>query len=88
MPRPVHPKKEVESALKHAEAQGWRVEIGGAHAWGRIYCPYNDMTCRFGLFCIASVWSTPKNAGSHAKALRRVVDNCVIRKARYARDSE
>lgn len=65
MPRPIHSKKEVEDALRHA--------------WGRIYCPYNDDECRCGEFCITSVWSTPKNPGNHARALRRVVDNCAIR---------
>lgn len=81
MARRPHPKKDVEEALKHAEKQGWRVEIGGSHAWGKIYCPYNDDECRCGEFCIASIWSTPKNAGNHARALRWVVDNCTTRKA-------
>lgn len=36
MGRAIHPKKEVEDALRHAEACGWRVEPGGSHAWGRI----------------------------------------------------
>ena len=48
MARSPHPKKEVEEALRHAEGQGWRVEVGGSHAWGRIYCPYNDEECRCG----------------------------------------
>jgi len=76
MTRRPHPKKEVEEALEHAEANGWRVVPGGSHAWGRIYCPYNDAECRCGEFCITSVWSTPKNPGTHARGLRRVVDNC------------
>ena len=82
MLRPSHSKKEVEEALRHAEAQGWRVEVGGSHAWGRIYCPYKDDESRCGEFCTASVWSTPKNPGSHARALRprRVVDNCTTHK--------
>ncbi len=46
MGRARHPKKEVEEALRYAEASGWRVEVGGSHAWGRIYCPYNDAECR------------------------------------------
>ena len=29
-----------------------------------------------GVFCITSIWSTPKNAGNHGKQIRRVVDNC------------
>lgn len=80
MVRAIHPKKEVEAALKHAESNEWRVEVGGAHAWGKIYCPYNDEECRCGEFCIVSVWSTPKNPGNHARALKRVVDNCTTHK--------
>lgn len=38
MIRPSHPKKEVEEALRRAEALGWRIEVGGGHAWGRAYC--------------------------------------------------
>jgi len=88
MSRPPHPKKEIEAALKHVEAEGWRVEVGGSHAWGRIYCPYNDAECRCGEFCIASVWSTPRNPRSHARALRRVVDKCSTHQRRDDMDSE
>lgn len=76
MPRNSHPNKEVESALQYAESKGWRVEVGGGHAWGRMYCPDNSKDCRCGEFCITSIWSTPKNPVNHAKQLRRVVDNC------------
>jgi hypothetical protein len=76
MARPRHPRKEIEEVLRYAEAHGWRVEVGGSHAWGRIYCPYNDNACRCGEFCITSVWSTPRSAMNHANALRRVVDRC------------
>ena len=79
MRRAKHPKKEVEQALRHAEQRGWRVEPGGSHAWGRMYCPHNLPECRCGEFCITSIWSTPKNPGNHARQLRRVVDNCSIR---------
>jgi hypothetical protein len=75
-----HPKKEVEEAIRHAEDNGWRVEVGGSHAWGKIYCPYNDTECRCGEFCIASIWSTPKNPGNQARQIKRVVDNCMRRK--------
>ncbi len=81
MARTRHTDKDVEAALRHAEANGWRVELGGSHAWGKIYCPYNDDECRCGEFCITSVWSTPKNPGTHAKQIRRVVDNCTMHKA-------
>lgn len=76
MARKKHPKPEVEEALRYAEKHGWRVRIGGSHAWGRIYCPYNDKDCRCGEFCIASVWSTPRNAENHARQIRRLVANC------------
>ncbi|KOR31678.1 hypothetical protein TI05_12080 [Achromatium sp. WMS3] len=54
MSRKCHPKKDIESALQHAEANGWRVECGGSHAWGKMYCPYNNKDCRCGEFCITS----------------------------------
>jgi len=60
----------------------------GSHAWGKMYCPYNDVECRCGEFCITSIWSTPKNPGNHARQLRRVVDNCVAHKRAEAAKSE
>ncbi len=76
MARRPHPKKEIEAAIRHAEDEGWSVEVGGSHAWGRMYCPDNDKECRCGEFCITSIWSTPKQPETHARQLRRVVDNC------------
>lgn len=80
MGRARHPKKEVEEAIQYAEHNGWRVEVGGSHAWGKIYCPYNNAECRCGEFCIASIWSTPKSPENHARQIKRVVDNCTMRK--------
>jgi len=80
MPRRSHTKQEIEDALRYAESRGWRIEVGGSHAWGKMYCPYNDKECRCGEFCIVSIWSTPKNAGTHAKQIKRVVNNCSTRK--------
>lgn len=80
MARPKHPKREAEAAIAHAELMGWRVVVGGSHAWGRIYCLFNDKDCRCGEFCISSIWSTPKNPGNHAEALCRVVNNCAKRR--------
>ncbi len=79
MARSSHSKKDVEAALRHAEANGWRVEEsqGRGHAWGQMYCPYRSDECRCGTFCRVSIWSTPKNPGNHAWQLRRVVDNCI-----------
>lgn len=80
MSRARHSKKEVEAAIQHAEQHGWRVKVGGSHAWGKIYCPYNDAECRCGEFCITSIWSTPRSPGNHARQLMRVVDNCTTQK--------
>jgi hypothetical protein len=76
MARKIYPKPEVEDALRYAEKNGWHVDIGGSHAWGKIKCPYNDKECRNGIFCISSIWSTPKNSGNHGKQIRKIVDNC------------
>lgn len=88
MARPTHPKKDVEAALKYAEAHGWRIVVGGSHAWGKLYCPYNDEQCRCGDFCITSIWSTPKDPSNHARKLRQVVDNCTTDKQRRRADPE
>lgn len=85
MARAIHPKKDIEMALLYAEWQGWRVEVGGSHAWGKLYCPYNSELCRCGAFCISSIWCTPKNPGNHARALCRVVDNCTLNQMRGAK---
>lgn len=79
MTRRKHPQKEIEAALCYAEACGWIVKVGGSHAWGKIYCPFNDNRCRCGEFCISSIWSTPKNPASHAKQIRKIVVNCTAR---------
>ncbi|MXP49936.1 hypothetical protein FD733_12630 [Pantoea sp. Eser] len=76
MVRKRHHSKDIESALCYAESHGWRVVPGGHHAWGKMYCPKNLMTCRCGEFCLTCIWSTPKSAQNHANALRRVVDHC------------
>jgi hypothetical protein len=63
-----HPKKEVELALSFAREHGWTVETSArAHRWGVAKCGHG---------CIESVWSTPKNAGNHAKKIRRAVEKC------------
>lgn len=80
MSRPKHPKKEIESALVFVEVLGWRVQVSTGHAWGRIYCHYNSVECRGGEFCIASVWSTPRDADLHGLQIRRVAMNCVMSK--------
>lgn len=76
MPRSRHPKPDIEAALRHAEACGWRIVQGGSHAWGKMYCPYNLRDCRCGIYCITSIWSTPVNPGTFARRLRQAVDGC------------
>ncbi len=77
MTRAKHPDKQIEQALQYAEAHGWKVVVGGSHAWGKIYCPENNAQCRCGEFCITCVWCTPKNPHNHARTLCRIVDRCV-----------
>lgn len=78
MARNAHPNKDIVSALKHAESRGWRVEVGGGHAWGKLLCPTNSKKCRCGEFCITSIWSTPGNPSNQARKLRRIGDNCIF----------
>lgn len=72
--RKKHTHKVIEKAVLYAEQNGWLLkETGGsAHAWARLLCPLHS---RIG--CSMSVWSTPKNAESHAKQIRRRVDVCI-----------
>jgi hypothetical protein len=71
MARPRHPNKEIEAAIQYAEGRGWRVRVGGSHAWGFLYCPEHS---RDG--CRLHIWSTPRNPFTHAKELHRDVTNC------------
>jgi hypothetical protein len=71
MATPRHPKKEIAAAVKYAIDRGWTLELSGGHAWGILWCPFED---RSG--CRISVWSTPKNPQNHARKIRRDVDSC------------
>jgi hypothetical protein len=71
MPRPRHPDKHIEKAVRYAESVGWTVEISNGHAWGKLYCPFRS---RGG--CMVSVWSTPRNPENHARHIAREVDFC------------
>jgi len=73
MPRPAHPNKHIEEALKHAEENGWRIEkrTGKGHAWGRAFCGGAQRGA-----CMFSVWSTPRSPENHARQILRQVDRC------------
>jgi hypothetical protein len=77
MSRRRHPKPEIEKALRFAEERGWRVELGGSHAWGKMYCPFSSKERRCGARCISSIFSTPINSGNHARRLHQLVANCM-----------
>ncbi|MFC3940373.1 hypothetical protein CCU68_17325 [Pseudomonas gingeri NCPPB 3146 = LMG 5327] len=81
MARARHPIKAIEDVLRHAEACGWRIKVGGSHAWGKMYCPFNSELCRCQDHCATSIWSTPRNSFNHARNLQRVVDGCVMQRA-------
>ncbi len=66
-----HPKKEVERALREAEAAGWRIQLSKGHAWGKMLCP---LRARDG--CVAAIWSTPASVENHARDLRRELRRC------------
>jgi hypothetical protein len=63
-----HPKKEVEEALQDLEDADWSVVQRSGHAWGLARCPHG---C-----CQVSIWSTPRDPGNHARALRRAIERC------------
>jgi hypothetical protein len=66
-----HPNKEIEAAVRYAEAKGWTCVAARGHAWARLYCPHHD---RDG--CMIGVWSTPRDREAHAKDLTRYIDRC------------
>jgi hypothetical protein len=74
-----HPKKDVERALKEAEAVGWSVQAKRktGHAWGTMTCPATRWER-----CVFSVYSTPRSPGDHAKDIRRAVLRCPHRSDR------
>ena len=64
--------KDVEDALRDVEAAGWVVTTTtSGHRWGVMRC---GEASRSG--CQMSIWSTPRNAGIHARQLRRFIERC------------
>ena len=37
-----HPNKEIADAVAYAEARGWVIVRGGAHAWGILRCRHGQ----------------------------------------------
>ena len=73
-----HPHSEIRDAVRYAELKGWTVILRKrGHAWGQMFCPFNDKNCRCGQFCRISIWSTPRNAANHARQIRKAVDKCI-----------
>lgn len=71
-----HPKKEVEKALRFAEAHGWIVrQKKSGHAWGAMRCGSHSAD-----ECVRSIWSTPTNTGDYADYIHRKVTRCPHRK--------
>jgi hypothetical protein len=71
MPRPRHPNKEIEAAVRWAESLGWRFVKGRGHVWGILLCP---AAVRAG--CRVRVDSTPRTSENHAHYVRRRVGRC------------
>lgn len=67
MPRPRHPAKETERAIRAAEQAGWRVNYSMGH-WGYLYCEHGD--------CRIRISGTPIDDGSHARRIGRLVLKC------------
>lgn len=64
-----HPKKDVEAALRTAEAAGWTVEeIHRGHRWGQARCPAREHH--------APIWSTPRDPTTVGKRIREQVARC------------
>ena len=63
MARERHQRKQVEAALRFAEAEGCQIDIlHSGHTWGHVVAPNGQ---RF------RVWSTPKDADVATKMIRR-----------------
>jgi hypothetical protein len=63
-----HPRNDIANALRRAEEAGLEITvIHRGHRWGEVIC----VRCQAGL----GIWSTPRNAGTHAKQIDRFTQN-------------
>jgi hypothetical protein len=65
-----HQKKEVQEAIAYAIKRGWVLvpSKGHGHCWGYLQCPTGEDD--------VAIYTTPKNAGNHAKHIVRAVIRC------------
>ncbi len=69
MARRRHSKKDVEQAVRTAEAAGWSVtEIHRGHRWGLLTCPAGIDT--------VTLFSTPRDPATLGKRIREQVNRC------------
>lgn len=67
MPRPRHPRKELEAILRQAEEKGWRVEKGKGYYKMKCPCPLKHLkSCRL----------TPSNANYARRLLEELGRMC------------
>lgn len=63
-----HAKKEIADALRRAEEAGFLIKRNHrGHRWGELTCGVCYMS--------RSIWSTPRDPGTHAKQLHRFVSS-------------
>lgn len=74
--RPKHPKKQVEAALRRAEAQGFRVAVNRGH-WGVVFCPGSAA----GKCPAFSVNGSPRSADNEAGRIDRFLARCTHKNA-------
>lgn len=68
-----HPNKHIREAIRYAEQRGWTLVNAGprAHIFGQLFCPRRERDGH-----IVRVHCTPADPESHARKIRRAVDQC------------
>jgi hypothetical protein len=62
-----HPNKDIRKEIASAEDDGWTVQPGKNHTWGKLLCGYG---------CKIAVWTSPRNPTAFAKRIREAVQKC------------
>ncbi|WP_237363993.1 hypothetical protein [Vibrio marisflavi] len=67
----------MNDAITYAVEQGWRfVKKGNGHTVAMLLCNDETEGEHNANTCMIRVFGSPRNAGNHAKAIKRSVDNC------------